>query len=284
MAEYIIQEETLIDIADAIREKEGGGKPVPAVDYAPRVLALPGRDGSVTVKWDGNTIGKTVIEREVPGTQSYAVFCKVSDWVFTEEQIKAGRIDMYGQASDRLSDIWEDSPFIVIGDGYYNICGAVFAQRDNVVVSSGDGDIVYPEAGLWFSKIVNYSSNGDVMLVNSIFTTTLAVGGEQATPEIAVDENGLITATAGDKSATKQLSTQSGKTITPGPTEQIAVAAGKYVTGDVIVAAVQNTGGSDGIVMAVNVNGRIPVYDRSEATGSFSMVGVLSTMASGTLS
>ena len=70
-------------------------------------------------------------------------------------------------------------------------------------------------------------------------------GGEQATPEIAVSGSGLITATAGDKSATKQLSTQSGKTITPGPTEQIAVAAGKYVTGDVIVAAVENTGGDN---------------------------------------
>lgn len=69
-------------------------------------------------------------------------------------------------------------------------------------------------------------------------------GGEQATPEITVDENGLITATAGDKSATKQLSTQSGKTITPGPTEQIAVAAGKYVTEDVKVAAVSGGGGS----------------------------------------
>lgn len=74
----------------------------------------------------------------------------------------------------------------------------------------------------------------------------IQTGGEQATPVIEVSNGGLITATAGDKSATKQLSTQGGKTITPGPTEQIAVAAGKYVTGDVIVAAVENTGGGGG--------------------------------------
>ena len=71
----------------------------------------------------------------------------------------------------------------------------------------------------------------------------IQTGGEQATPEIEVSDSGLITATAGDKSATKQLSTQIGKTITPGAEEQIAVAAGKYVTGDVIVAAVESTGG-----------------------------------------
>lgn len=87
-------------------------------------------------------------------------------------------------------------------------------------------------------------------------------GGEQATPEIAVDENGLITATAGDKSATKQLSAQSGKTITPGPTEQIAVAAGKYVTGDVIVEAVENTGGGGSanvVVVPMNIAAEVSV-------------------------
>ena len=90
-------------------------------------------------------------------------------------------------------------------------------------------------------------------------------GGEQATPEIEVSNSGLITATAGDKSATKQLSTQSGKTITPGPTEQIAVEAGKYVTGDVIVEAVENTGGggSGGSLVSISVVGGT---DRSKDT------------------
>lgn len=79
--------------------------------------------------------------------------------------------------------------------------------------------------------------------------------GEQATPEISVNENGLITATAGDKVAYEQLPTQAGKTITPGPTEQIAVAAGKYVTGDIIIAAVQNSGGGGGDGSALIING-----------------------------
>ena len=63
---------------------------------------------------------------------------------------------------------------------------------------------------------------------------------EQATPEISVGENGLITATAGDKVAYEQLSTQAGKTITPSTVEQVAVLAGNFVTGDIMVAPVSN--------------------------------------------
>lgn len=67
----------------------------------------------------------------------------------------------------------------------------------------------------------------------------------QATPTISVNSSGLITAsstqsagyvTAGTKSATRQLTTQTGKTITPGRTQQTAVSSGRYTTGNVYVA------------------------------------------------
>lgn len=67
---------------------------------------------------------------------------------------------------------------------------------------------------------------------------TKAVGGEQATPEISVNSSGLITATAGTKSATKQLAFQAAKTITPSTTSQIAVSSGYYTGGNITVAAV----------------------------------------------
>lgn len=64
-------------------------------------------------------------------------------------------------------------------------------------------------------------------------------GGEQATPVISVNSStGLITATAGTKSATKQLAFQPAKTITPTTTSQIAVSSGCYTGGNVTVAAV----------------------------------------------
>lgn len=67
----------------------------------------------------------------------------------------------------------------------------------------------------------------------------------QATPSITVDTNGLVTAVAqqnagyveaGSKSATHQLTTQGGKTVTPGTSQQTAVASGRYTTGPVYVA------------------------------------------------
>lgn len=58
---------------------------------------------------------------------------------------------------------------------------------------------------------------------------------EQATPSISVSSAGLITATAGDKSATKQLTTRSGETIRPSTSEQVAVGSGVYSTGTVWV-------------------------------------------------
>lgn len=72
---------------------------------------------------------------------------------------------------------------------------------------------------------------------------------EVATPTISVSAGGLITATTqqgkgyvpgGSKSATQQLTTQGAKTVTPGTTEQTAVASGRYTTGAVQVAGDAN--------------------------------------------
>ena len=71
----------------------------------------------------------------------------------------------------------------------------------------------------------------------------------QATPTISVSSSGLITASStqsagyvssGTKKATKQLTTQAGKTITPGTSQQTAVASGRYTTGTVYVAGDSN--------------------------------------------
>lgn len=80
--------------------------------------------------------------------------------------------------------------------------------------------------------------------VNAMPTAT------QATPSITVSSTGLITAKAtqsagyvasGTKQATKQLTTQAAKTVTPSTSSQTAVASGVYTTGAVIVSAIPNT-------------------------------------------
>jgi hypothetical protein len=79
--------------------------------------------------------------------------------------------------------------------------------------------------------------------VNAMTTAT------QATPSITVSTSGLITAkstqsagyvSAGTKSATKQLTTQAAKTVTPTTSNQTAVASGRYTTGAVTVKGDSN--------------------------------------------
>lgn len=80
--------------------------------------------------------------------------------------------------------------------------------------------------------------------VNAMTTAT------QATPSISISSAGLITAsstqsagyvTAGTKSATKQLTVQAAKTITPSTSSQTAVAKDVYTTGTVTVGAIPST-------------------------------------------
>lgn len=78
-------------------------------------------------------------------------------------------------------------------------------------------------------------------------------GGAQKAPEISVNSSGLITATAGNKSATEQLSTQAATTITPGTSEKTAVASEKYTTGAVKVAG-------DADLIAENIKKGINIF------------------------
>lgn len=85
------------------------------------------------------------------------------------------------------------------------------------------------------------ASDGTNKVSKSVATAT------QATPSVSIDANGKITASAtqtagyvaaGTKSATKQLTTQAAKTVTPTESAQTAVNSGIYTTGAVSVGAI----------------------------------------------
>lgn len=91
----------------------------------------------------------------------------------------------------------------------------------------------------------------------------------QATPSISVNNNGLITASAtqsagyvssGTKSKTYQLTTQAGKTVTPGTSQQTAVSSGRYTTGTVYVAGDSDLIASN-IRKGVNIFGVAGTYE-----------------------
>lgn len=97
----------------------------------------------------------------------------------------------------------------------------------------------------------NLSASGATVTVPAGYyasqATKSVATATQATPNISVSSTGKITATStqtagyvtsGTKSATRQLSTQSGKTITPTKSQQTAVLSGSYTTGSVIVAKI----------------------------------------------
>lgn len=95
----------------------------------------------------------------------------------------------------------------------------------------------------------------------------------QATPAITVDNNGLITASAeqsagyvaaGTKSATKQMTTQAAKTVTPGTADQTAVAAGVYTTGAVTVKGDANLDGAN-IVEGKSIFGKTGTAEPASA-------------------
>ena len=95
------------------------------------------------------------------------------------------------------------------------------------------------------------TANGETVTVPAGYyaaqTTKSVATATQATPSISVNSSGLITASAtqtagyvssGTKSATKQLTTQAAKTVTPSTSAQTAVSSGVYTTGAVTVSAV----------------------------------------------
>ena len=93
-------------------------------------------------------------------------------------------------------------------------------------------------------------------------------GSEQATPEISINSStGLITATAGTKTATKQLAFQPAKTITPSTASQIAVSSGYYTGGNITVAGDSNLVASN-IKSGTSIFGVNGTYEGSGGSSS----------------
>lgn len=116
-------------------------------------------------------------------------------------------------------------------DGLSKVIVEAIQVQEKSVNPSTEAQEVTPDSGKYLSKVN----------VGAVPTA------EQATPSITVDENGLIEAEvvqgagyvdSGTKSATKQLSTQAAKTVTPTKSEQTVVDKGKFTTGDIKVGAI----------------------------------------------
>lgn len=110
---------------------------------------------------------------------------------------------------------------------------AAVPTQTKTATPSTSSQTITPDSGKFLSSVT----------VSAMTTAT------QATPSISVSSAGLITASAtqtagyvaaGTKSATKQLTTQAAKTVTPSTSNQTAVAKDTYTTGAITVAGDAN--------------------------------------------
>lgn len=120
----------------------------------------------------------------------------------------------------------------------------------NITSTMSATDMVEYLDGITVRTSSNLSASGATVTVPAGYyrsqATKSVTTATQATPSISVSTAGLITASAtqtagyvaaGTKSATKQLSVQAAKTVTPTLSEQTAVTANVYTTGAIKVAA-----------------------------------------------
>ena len=226
------------DVADAIREKTGSTATIVADNFPTAI------DDIVTLS-EGSADATAAAGDILSGKIAYVKGSKVTG-TMANQGAKTSSLNCGGSYT--------------IPAGYHNGSGKITAnslasQTDGTAVS-GDilsGKTAYVDGAKITGTIAtktasNLTASGATVTVPAGYYASQATKSvstaTQATPSISVSSAGLITASAtqtagyvsaGTKSATKQLTTQAAKTVTPSTSEQTAVASGVYLNGVVLI-------------------------------------------------
>lgn len=193
--------------------------------------------GSVTITSNGTTDvtdkAEVVVNVPAPETQTKTATPTESQQTITPDSgkllssvtVNAVESTYVGSAIDRRSssDLTASGSTVSVPAGYY-------AEDASKAISSGSA--ATPATSITANPSISVSAAGLI--------TVTASASESVTPTVSAGY--ISSGTAGTVSVsgsnTQQLSTQAATTITPTKSSQTAVAAGKYTTGAVTVAAI----------------------------------------------
>ena len=264
----LIDSSTLYAIADAIREKTGNTDRLnPKIDmpYAIRSinagaklpeLASPGTAADLLVGKQLIDQNGNVVDGAIPGKSDADL--TVSGATVT---VPAGYYSENAQKA--VATATQATPGISV-----DASGLITASatQEAGYVAQGTKSAT-KQMTVQAAKTVTPTTSAQTAVAAGVYTTgevkvAAMPTATQATPSISVDSAGLITASAtqsagyvaaGTKSATKQLTTQAAKTVTPGTSAQTAVSSGVYTTGAVKVAG-------DANLVAANIKSGVSIF------------------------
>lgn len=233
MAEYLIQEETLTDIADAIRTKTGSTDTLTPEEMASTLNNIPNRSSS-NLTANGATVTVPAGHYASQATKNVATVTRASTTISTTPD----------DTNDTLTITASNDQ----GTGY--VTGSNQTASKTITLTASGATVTASDGSNSVSKSVQ---SGSV----SVSKPQVLSGGTMSVYYSAtagyIDEIPLTR-------STNRLNTQAATTITPSTSDQTAVAKGVYTTGAITVAGDSN-------LIASNIKSGVSIFD---VTGSYS--------------